>query len=60
MWEMIPKENKIAENSEEVKGNKKQQRGWWMENYDVQGKAEKKSRHCWTGFFSEKANLVPL
>lgn len=31
-----------------------------MENYDVQGKAGKKSRHCWTGFFSEKANLVPL
>lgn len=42
MWEMIPKENKIAENSEEVKGNEKQQGGWWMENYDVQGKAGKK------------------
>lgn len=31
-----------------------------MESYDVQEKAENKSQHCQTGFFSQRENPVPL
>lgn len=38
--------------------NSKEAGEWKTMKY--KGKQEKKSQHCWTGFFSEKANLVPL
>lgn len=41
MKEMTPKENKVAENSEEIKGSEKQQRGWRMGNYVLWEKQEK-------------------
>lgn len=55
--EMTPKENKAAQNSEEVRGtlkNSKERLG--MENHDVLGKAEKKASTAGRLLFREKSS----
>lgn len=60
MKEMTSKENKVAQNSEEVKDMEKQQKEagewkWWHTR-----ESKKESQQCQTGFSSERKNLVRL
>lgn len=60
-WRKWLQRNKAVLDSEDVEGTENQQRGWWVENYDVcTRESRKESQPCWTGFSSEKDSPVRL